>query len=46
MRAIYNLFLRQWKRGKAVELDLQEAVGKGLITEQEKNEITEHEQNI
>lgn len=39
MSAIYNLFLRQWKRERITEDDLQEAVDRGLITEDEKQEI-------
>jgi len=39
MGAIFNLFRRQYRRGKIDENDLQEAVNKGLITEDEKSEI-------
>ena len=39
MGATFNLFRRQYRRGKIDENDLQEAVDKGLITEGEKQEI-------
>jgi len=39
MSAVYNLLRRQYRRGKIDENDLQEAVNRGLITEDEKSEI-------
>ena len=39
MSAVYNLLRRQYRRGKIDENDLQEAVNRGLITEDEKAEI-------
>ena len=39
MGARFNLFRRQYRRGKVDKDDLQEAVDKGLITENQKEEI-------
>ena len=39
MSAKFNLFRRQYRRGKVDKDDLQEAVDKGLITENQKEEI-------
>lgn len=39
MSAIYNLFLRQWKRKRITKNDLEDAVDRGLITKDEKQEI-------
>ncbi len=40
----YRLFLRQWKRGHAGESELSQATDRNLITEEEKAEIMDHEQ--
>ena len=45
MSALYNLTLRQWQRGRVDEADLQQLVDRGLLTEQEKELIMEHEQD-
>lgn len=47
MSAIYRLFERQWKRGDdhcSVE-DLQEAVEKGLLSEEESEQIQQLERD-
>ena len=45
MSARFNLFRRQYRRGKVNEDDLQEAVNKELISEQEKDEITKESED-
>ncbi|PSL41696.1 XkdX-like protein [Salsuginibacillus halophilus] len=45
MSAEYRLFERQWKRGSADEDTLERAVELGYITEEEKEEIMDHEQD-
>lgn len=35
MSAVYNLFLRNWKNGRASEEQIVQAVSKGLITEED-----------
>jgi hypothetical protein len=39
MSAIYNLFLRNWKNHRANDLEIDEAVTKRLLTEEQGNEI-------
>lgn len=39
MSIYYNLFLRNWKNNRATEEDINKAVEKGFITEEEASEI-------
>lgn len=40
----YNLFLRNWQNGIATEKDLNQAIVKGYLTEEEKESIVKSEQ--
>ncbi len=44
MRAIYNLFLRNWVNGRATLEQIDQAVLKELITEEEADKIKDTEQ--
>lgn len=39
MSAYYNLFLRNWKNNKATEDQIDQAVEKSFLTEEEANQI-------
>lgn len=45
MSAVYNLFLRNWVNGRATVEQIDQAVAKGLITEEEAISIKATEQN-
>lgn len=45
MSAVYNLFLRNWVNGRASVDQINQAVAKNLITQEEANIIMDTEQS-
>lgn len=44
--AVYNLFLRNWQNGAATEVELDKAIEKSFLTEEDKVSIMASEKKI